>query len=59
MSDLSSSDWENCLAVLRTVARDPTIANEQTEFKTLITKIYRTGRKAARKLRATEKTLSR
>ncbi len=51
-------DWEACLRVLRSVARDTSIANDQQEFKTLVAKINRAARHdiraSARHARANE-----
>lgn len=42
---LSNEEKEACLAVLRKLARNPDLANEETEMKTLIAKIYKKARK--------------
>lgn len=42
---LSDDEKEACLAVLRKLARNSDLANEETEMKTLIAKIYKKARK--------------
>lgn len=42
--------WDTCLAVLQQIADDPALINDHDRCKSLIAKIYRHGRKGARKI---------
>ena len=46
---LTPSDWEQCLQTLHVIARDPQLIDDNPQFKTLIAKIYRKGRKQAKR----------
>lgn len=46
--DLTASEWETTLRVLRAVLHDPTLADDRPEFRTLVAGVNRLGRKHAR-----------
>lgn len=46
----TAAELETCLSVLRRVARQPALAQEETELKSLIAKIYKQARKENRLL---------
>ena len=48
MEDFTQKELETCLKVLRTISRDPNIADDLIELKTLVTKIYTISRKERR-----------
>ncbi len=52
---IPSSDLQTCLQVLRTLSRNPELAADQEELKTLISKINKQARKALRKKAARQK----
>lgn len=45
---LTPTDWDTAQRVLRAVLKDPTLADERPEFKTLVAGVNRLGRKHAR-----------
>lgn len=47
-TDLTPTDWEAAQRVLRAVLRDPTLADDRAEFRTLVAGVNRAGRKHAR-----------
>ena len=47
-TELSAADWEHAQRVLRAVLRDPSLAETQLEFRTLVAGVNRLGRKHAR-----------
>lgn len=48
MPDFTEKELEVCLKVLQTISRNPSVANDLTELKTLVTKIYTKSRKERR-----------
>jgi NAD(P)-dependent dehydrogenase (short-subunit alcohol dehydrogenase family) len=47
-ADVTPADWVAALRVLRAVHRDPVLADDQAEFRTLVAGVNRQGRKHAR-----------
>ena len=48
MSEFTDQEIEDCLKVLRKISREPSIANDLTELKTLVAKIYTKSHKERR-----------
>lgn len=55
-SNLTPDDWLAAQRVLKAVLRDPALADEQPEFRTLVAGVNRLGRKHARQVAQTDKS---